>query len=116
MKSSEAKRKEPANHAAKASRGAQPVAPPKKEAPRVQPEQPRPEQPRPAATDGQLAMPDLSKYGVTERDARQHVGQCEPCGRAHRHVLKNPKDVMALDAFGRHIATCLAVQGDKAHP
>jgi hypothetical protein len=113
MKSSEAKRKEPATQAPKASRGTRPGAAPRKEAARAA-EAPRVEPPRPAAAEGSLPMPDLTKYGVTERDARAHVVHCEPCGRAHRHVVKNPRDAMALDAFGRHIATCLAVHGEKA--
>ena len=120
MKSSEAKKKEPAHPAAKASRATQPVAPPRKDGARIQVEQPRTQTPtptstpRPAATDGTLPVPDLTKYGVNERDAREHVARCEPCGRAHKHILKNPKDVMALDSFGRHVATCIAVQGEKA--
>ena len=118
MKTSEAKRKEPAAQAPKASRSTRPAAAPqqKKDAVRV-PAEPaaRVETPRPAtaATDGTLPMPDLTKYGVTERDARAHVAHCEPCGKAHHHVVKNPKDAMALDSFGRRIATCLAVNAQK---
>ena len=117
MKNSEPKRKQPTNGASNASaagrarpasRSGEPVAP-QKEVRRVQPEQPRPS----VAPDASLPIPDLSKYGVAEREAREHLGKCEPCGRAHKHVVKNPKDVMALDAFGRHIATCLAVHADK---
>ena len=63
-----------------------------------------------APADGKAGstMPDLTAFGVTQRDAEAHVGQCEQCGRAHRHVLKNPKDAMALESFGRNIACCLA--------
>jgi len=57
-------------------------------------------------------MPDLTNFGVASSDAQAHVGQCEPCGRAHRHVVKNPKDVMALESFGHHIASCLAGKRD----
>jgi hypothetical protein len=53
-------------------------------------------------------MPDLTAFGVSQRDADAHVGQCEPCGRAYKHVVKNPKDAMALQSFGRNIACCLA--------
>ena len=106
MKTGEAKRKQqPSNQAAKPSREPQPAVRAQKEVRPVQPQQPRA-----GATDGSLPIPDLGKYGVTEHDAREHLRLCEPCGRAHKHVIKNPKDVMALDAFGRHIATCLAVQ------
>ena len=109
MKTGEPKRKQPTDSAAKASRALDAAAHAAKEGRRVQAEQPRA-----GATDGSVPMPDLTKYGVSEREAREHVGRCEPCGRAHKHVAKNPQDVMALDSFGRRIATCLAVQGDKA--
>ena len=108
-KNGEPKQKEANNRAPKPSRPIE--AAPRAEKP---PQRVPAEQPRPAATDGSLPMPDLAKYGVAEREARDHVGRCEPCGRAHKHVLKNPKDVMAVDSFGRRLATCLAVQGEKA--
>ena len=41
-------------------------------------------------------------------------GQCEACGRAHRHVVKNPRDAMALESFGRHLASCLAGKQAKS--
>ena len=59
-------------------------------------------------------MPDLTSFGVAQGDAQAHVAQCEQCGRAHRHVMKNPKDTMALQSFGRNIATCLAGKQAKA--
>jgi hypothetical protein len=121
MKNGQAKRKEPSTPAAaKASRDTAAGARVDKEARRVPAEQPRAaapkaEPPRPAATDGDLPVPDLAKYGITERDAREHLRTCSTCGAAHKHVAKNPKDVMALDSFGRRIASCVAVQGVKAH-
>jgi hypothetical protein len=117
MKNGEAKRKQPSTPAPRAARDVAAGAP--KQAPKEAPKEARrvpPEPPRAAAApNGDAPLPDLTKYGVSEPEARSHLRQCEPCGRAHKHVVKNPKDVMALDAFGRHIATCLAVQGDKAH-
>ena len=53
-------------------------------------------------------MPDLTTFGVDQGDAQAHVGGCEQCGRAYRHVVKNPKDAMALQSFGRNLAVCLA--------
>jgi hypothetical protein len=107
MKKSEPKPKPTNNHPIKPTRNGSAVAA-EKEAPHAQPEKPRP-----AAADGSLPMPDLGQYGVKEPEARAHVAQCESCGRAHKHVVKNPKDVMALDAFGRHIAACIAVNQTK---
>jgi hypothetical protein len=123
MKNGQAKRKEPSTQAAaKPSRDTSTGARGEKEARRVAPEQPRPEapkheQPRPAAASpsGELPIPDLAKYGISESEARAHLRTCQTCGVAHRHVVKNPKDVMALDSFGRRIASCVAVQGDKQH-
>jgi hypothetical protein len=102
MKKSEPKPKQTNNHP-KATRNGAAVAA-EKEAPRAA----QLEKPRPAA-DGAAPMPNLAQYGVSEAEARTHVAQCESCGRAHKHVIKNPKDAMALDSFGRHIASCIAV-------
>jgi len=117
MKSSEAKRKEPAAQAPKASRSTRPAAPQQRKDAVHAPAEPatRVDTPRAAtaANDGTLPMPDLTKYGVAERDARAHVTHCEPCSKAHHHVVKNPKDAMALDSFGRRIATCVAVNAPK---
>jgi len=63
---------------------------------------------------GSSSMPDLKTFGVDQADAQAHIGQCEQCGRAYRHVVKNPKDAMALQSFGRNIAVCLA--GKQATP
>ena len=82
-----------------------------KETPRVQAEAPRAVSPD---GNGNSPMPDLSAFGVEQRDAQAHVGQCEPCGRAYRHVVKNPRDAMALESFGRHIASCLAGNQKKS--
>ena len=53
-------------------------------------------------------MPDLTTFGIDRSHAQAHVGVCEQCGRAHRHVVKNPKDAMALQSFGRNLSVCLA--------
>jgi len=71
-------------------------------------ERPQPAAPARPAASSVVAMPDLTGFGVDADEARAHVATCEECGRAHRHVVKNPKDAMALDSFGRHIAVCLA--------
>src|SRR5262249_27039291 len=105
MKSTEAKRKQPSKDGPKAAGRSEPVRRIVKEAPRVQAEAPRPAT---ASAASSLPMPDLGNFGVTAADAQAHVTPCEPCGRAHRHVVKNPKDVMALESFGRPLATCLA--------
>jgi len=110
MKTSEAKRK-PVSQGAKASRE---VGTGTRAQGSTRPFQV--EQPRAGATDGTAPMPDLGKYGIVESAAREHVRQCESCGRAHKHVVKNPRDAMALDTFGRHMATCLAVQATKTNP
>jgi len=105
MKSAAQTKKQPskpkanAAPAPRASKSARPAA-----VERPQPALP-PERP---ASSGVVAMPDLTGFGVDADAARTHVAQCEECGRAHRHVVKNPKDAMALDSFGRHIAVCLA--------
>ena len=71
-------------------------------------ERPQPAPPERTAGSAVVPMPDLTGFGVDADAARAHIAQCEECGRAHRHVVKNPKDAMALDSFGRHIAVCLA--------
>jgi hypothetical protein len=53
-------------------------------------------------------MPDLTTFGIDQGHAQAHVAMCEQCGRAYRHVVKNPKDAMALQSFGRNVAVCLA--------
>ncbi len=103
MKKSEPKPKQTNNHPKAPRNGAAAAVAAPKEAPHAQPEKPRP------AADGALPMPNLAQYGVSEGEARTHVAQCETCARAHKHVVKNPKDTMALDSFGRHIASCIAV-------
>src|SRR5262249_38227732 len=98
-------KKQPSKESAKASREATPARRAEKPAPRVQPEAPRP-----ATADGNstVPMPDLKEFGVAQHDAQAHVGQCEQCGRAYRHVMKNPKDTMARESFARNVAVCLA--------
>jgi hypothetical protein len=103
MKTSEAKRKQPSPEKAKAVREAAPARRVDKEAQRAPAEAPREKDAGPG-----VAIPNLASWGVSEGDARTHLGVCEDCGRAHRHVMKNPKDTMALDSFGRRIAVCLA--------
>ena len=102
MKTSEAKRK-PSPEKAKAVREAAPARRVDKE-----PQRAPAEAPRAAAASAAAPIPNLAAWGVSEGDARTHLGVCEDCGRAHRHVMKNPKDTMALDSFGRRIAVCLA--------
>ncbi len=111
MKSAAQTKKQPSKVSAKASCEAAPVRRAEKPTPRVQPEAPRP-----ATPDGNAStpMPDLTAFGVEQRDAQAHLAQCEQCERAHRHVMKNPKDVMALQSFGRNLATCLAGKQAKA--
>ena len=58
--------------------------------------------------NGSVPMPDLTAFGVDQGHAQAHVAACEQCGRAYRHVVKNPKDAMALQYFGRNLAVCLA--------
>lgn len=64
--------------------------------------------PQPKDNGAGASMPDLTKFGISASDAQAHVARCEDCSRAHKHVMKNPKDAMALDSFGRRIGTCLA--------
>ena len=111
MKSAAQTKKKPtakatAKASPKASRSPLPARPARKAPAPVAPmEAPRPV---PAAANGGVAMPDLSAVGVDGHVAETHVAQCEDCGRAHRHVVKNPKDVMARESFGHKIAACLA--------
>jgi hypothetical protein len=122
MKSAAQTKRKPSKETAKASRKATPAPRAKKTArPKeaVQPDRPpavQPEAARPTAPDVIVGppMPDLTSFGVDQRDAQAHVGGCDHCGRAHRHVLKNPKDAMALQYFGRNIAACLARKQAKA--
>lgn len=106
------KQKEPVKRVAKSVREAKPViqtAPP----PRVQTQGAQA-----ASPARELPVPDLSAFGISASDTRAHVGVCESCGRGYRHVAKNPKDVTALQYFGRNLASCLAVnassRGDSA--
>src|SRR5262245_59550866 len=69
--------------------------------------------PVPANGNGSAPMPDLKAFGIDGGDAQAHISRCEDCGRAYRHVMKNPKDAMALQSFGRKLAACAA--GDQAH-
>jgi hypothetical protein len=105
MKHAEQTKTQPTKGGAKASRDATAVRP-VKETPA----------PRPARPDGSASapLPDLTAFGVDQRDAQTHIAQCEPCGRAHRHVVKNPKDAMALQSFGRNISVCLAGKQAKS--
>jgi len=110
-KSTAPKRKEPSKETTKTSRATAPVPRVEKTARPVEPEAPRA-----MGVDGNGSpMPDLTTFGVSQRDAQAHVTQCEPCGRAHRHVVKNPKDAMALQSFGRRVASCLADKQDERH-
>jgi len=110
MKSADAKRTPTGKDETKGSRGSEAIRRVDKE-PRRAPAEP----PAAARADAKAAstMPDLTAFGVSQRDADAHVGQCEPCGRAYKHVVKNPKDTMALQSFGRNIACCLA--GKQPH-
>jgi hypothetical protein len=103
MKSAEPKQKQASKNGAKASRDAEPARRIDKDPRRAPAEAPRAKDTEPGSP-----MPDLATFGVSQGDARAHVGACEDCGRAHRHVVKNPKDAMALESFGRRIASCLA--------
>ena len=110
MKSAEPKRKSASKDGAKASREGEPVRRVDKETRRAPAEAPRARE-----TEASTPMPDLTPFGVSQSDARAHVGACEECGRAYRHVVKNPKDAMALESFGRRIGSCLAGKQEKAH-
>jgi hypothetical protein len=117
MKSTAAKPKQATKSPAKAASRTEPVRRVEKatrverETPRVQAATPRPAAP---AADASTPMPDLTAFQVPQRDAQAHVAQCEPCGRAYRHVVKNPKDAMALQSFGKNIASCLAVNAERS--
>jgi hypothetical protein len=116
MKSAAQTKRQPSKETAKASRKATPAPRAKKTARPVQAEAVRAAAARATPADVIVGppMPDLTTFGVDQRDAQTHVGECEHCGRAHRHVLKNPKDAMALQSFGRNIAACLARKQAKA--
>src|SRR5262249_8384229 len=142
MKSAAQSKKQPSKKSATAARDTTPVRRATKKTRRVQADAPRAvtketrrvqaeapgtvtretrrveaEAPRAVSPDGngKSSMPDLSTFGIEQRDAQAHVGQCESCGRAHRHVVKNPRDAMALESFGRHLASCLAGTQEQSH-
>src|SRR5262245_62800237 len=90
--------KQPSKKSAPAARDTPPVRRAEKGTRRVQAETPRTvtketrpvqaEAPRTASPEsGNSPMPDLSTFGIEQRDAQAHVGQCEACGRAHRHEI-----------------------------
>lgn len=118
MKSTAQTKRQPAKATAKQSRDAMPVRRAAKPAPVAKAEaraaKPVPpvttEAPRtvPPHGNGSVPMPDLTTFGVDQGQAQAHVAGCEQCGRAYRHVVKNPKDAMALQSFGRNLAVCLA--------
>ena len=105
MKSAAQTKNQSSKNTVEASRDATPARRTKKE---TMPAQTPAAPPARAAGNAGSPMPDLTTFGVDQRDAQAHVGQCEQCGRASRHVVKNPKDAMALQSFGRNIAVCLA--------
>jgi hypothetical protein len=104
MKSAAPTKRQPSKETAKPSHEATPG----RRAQKAAPDQPRAARTTAPDTHSSPPMPDLTAFGVDQRTAQAHVGQCEQCGRAHRHVLKNPKDAMALQSFGRNLAACLA--------
>jgi len=112
MKSAAQPKRQPGKDTAKASREATPARRTEKPTPPVH-AAPAPTTPRTDA-DGTSPMPDLKAFGVDQQAAQAHVAQCEACGRAHRHVMKNPKDAMALQSFGRNISVCLAGKQTKS--
>jgi len=105
MKSTAQPKRQPSKATAKPSREATPVRRAAKPASPVNAEVP---QTVPPKANGGVPMPDLSTFGIDPGQAQAHVGLCEQCGRAHRHVAKNPKDAMALQSFARNLAVCLA--------
>ena len=108
MKSAAQTKKQLSKPKAKAAREATPAPRASRPARPAPAERPQPAAPERPASSAVVPMPDLSGFGIEADAARAHVAQCEECGRAHRHVVKNPKDAMALDSFGRHIAVCVA--------
>jgi len=111
MKSAAQTKKQPSKPSTKASRPATPARHAEPATPRIQAASPRPAAPAasaPSPGNTTIPMPDLKAFGVDQGSALAHIGQCEQCGRAHRHVAKNPKDVMAIESFGRNLAVCLA--------
>jgi len=111
MKSAAQPKREATKETAKRSREATPARRPEKP---VSPTTAAAPRTAPPNGNGGVPMPDLKAFGVDSSDAQAHVGQCEQCGRAHRHVVKNPKDAMALEFFGRNLAVCLAGKQAKA--
>ena len=106
MKSTAQTKRKPSKETAKPSRDATPVRRAEKPAtPSAKAVAPRTVPPNGNAS---VPMPDLTTFGVDAGDAQAHVGQCEHCGRAYRHVVKNLKDAMALLSFGRNLTVCLA--------
>jgi hypothetical protein len=106
MKSTAQTKPKPSKATAKPSRDATPVRRAEKPAtPSAKVEAPRPV---PPSGSGGVPMPDLTTFGIDPGHAQAHVGLCEQCGRAYRHVMKNPKDAMALQSFARNLAVCLA--------
>jgi hypothetical protein len=105
MKSTAQAKRQPSKETAKQSRDATPVRRAEKPAPAAKAEAPRTV---PSSGSGSAPMPDLTTFGIDQSHAQAHVGVCEQCGRAYRHVVKNPKDAMALQSFGSNLAVCLA--------
>jgi len=105
MKSTAQAKRQPSKETAKQSRDATPVRRAEKPTPPAKVEAPRTVAPN---GSGGAPMPDLTTFGIDRSHAQAHVGVCEQCGRAHRHVVKNPKDAMALQSFGRNLSVCLA--------
>ena len=105
MKSTAQTKRQPNSQTAKQSRKAAPVRRVEKPAPPVKAETPPTV---PPSSNSSVPMPDLTTFGIEQGQAQTHVGVCEQCGRAYRHVVKNPKDAMALQSFGRNLAVCLA--------
>jgi hypothetical protein len=111
MKTTAQTKRQPSKETAKQPRNATPVRAAKKSAPPAKADAPLTVAPKSTAA---ASMPDLTTFGVDARDAQSHVDVCEHCGRAYRHVVKNPKDAMALQSFGRNLAVCLAGGQAKA--
>ena len=110
MKSTAQTKRQPSKETAKPSRKATPVRPAEKPAQAAKAASAAAAAPQPVSPSGNggVPMPDLTTFGIDQGDAQAHVGRCEECGRAYRHVVKNPKDAMALQSFGRNLAVCLA--------
>jgi len=113
MKSAAQTKKQPGKPKAKASRAASPVRRTAKVKAQVGPETTRT---TPVQRTAGTPVPDLTAVGVDPQTAEAHVALCERCGPAHRHVMKNPRDTMALEHFGRNLSLCLARSQKKAPP